>query len=120
MFRGCRAEDMPPHIYACAQQAYRSMLSARADQAIVLSGRSGSGKSTNVRHLVHYFTVVAGSSPNNVINGKARRPCGCVALVSRFVCLDFISTDGPKCGRKYMYMYLAFVYHHRQVRITAL
>ena len=74
MFRGCRAEDMPPHIYACAQQAYRSMLSARADQAIVLSGRSGSGKSTNVRHLVHYFTVVAGS-PNNLINGEALRCC---------------------------------------------
>ena len=69
MFRGCRAEDMPPHIYACAQQAYRAMLSSRMDQGIVLAGRSGAGKSTNLRHLVHFMTVAAGS-PNNVVNGE--------------------------------------------------
>ena len=61
MFRGCRPEDMPPHIYACAQQTYRSMLETRRDHSIVVTGLSGSGKSTNVRHLMHYFAVVAGT-----------------------------------------------------------
>ena len=56
MFKGCKAEDMPPHIYAAAQKAYRHMLSARTDQSLVLMGRSGGGKSTSVRHLMHYFT----------------------------------------------------------------
>ena len=68
MFKGCKAEDMPPHIYAAAQKAYRHMLSARTDQSLVLMGRSGGGKSTSVRHLMHYFTVAAGAI-NNLLNG---------------------------------------------------
>ena len=60
MFRGCRPEDMPPHIYAVAQTAYRNLLSSRHDQSIVLLGRSGSGKTTNARHLMQYYLVSAG------------------------------------------------------------
>ena len=69
MFQGCKPEDMPPHIYATAQTAYRDMLTSRADQSIVLLGRSGGGKSTNVRHLMHYF-VVASGSVGNILTGK--------------------------------------------------
>ena len=62
MFRGCKAEDMPPHIYAVAQRAYVSMLTNRRDQAIVFLGRSGSGKSTNAYHALHYLLLAAGRS----------------------------------------------------------
>ncbi|KAM9370459.1 unconventional myosin-XVIIIa [Phaethornis superciliosus] len=62
MFKGCRREDMSPHIYAVAQAAYRSMLMSRQDQAVVLLGASGSGKTTNCQHLVQYLTTIAGST----------------------------------------------------------
>ncbi|NXI38329.1 MY18A protein, partial [Galbula dea] len=62
MFKGCRREDMSPHIYAVAQAAYRSMLMSRQDQAIVLLGASGSGKTTNCQHLVQYLSTIAGST----------------------------------------------------------
>ncbi|NXA76724.1 MY18A protein, partial [Thryothorus ludovicianus] len=62
MFKGCRREDTSPHIYAVAQAAYRSMLMSRQDQAIVLLGASGSGKTTNCQHLVQYLATVAGST----------------------------------------------------------
>ncbi|NWU79364.1 MY18A protein, partial [Onychorhynchus coronatus] len=62
MFKGCRREDMSPHIYAVAQAAYRSMLMSRQDQAVVLLGTSGSGKTTNCQHLVQYLTTIAGST----------------------------------------------------------
>ncbi|NXU11505.1 MY18A protein, partial [Pardalotus punctatus] len=62
MFKGCRREDTSPHIYAVAQAAYRSMLMSRQDQAIVLLGASGSGKTTNCQHLVQYLTTIAGST----------------------------------------------------------
>ncbi|NXX27119.1 MY18A protein, partial [Nicator chloris] len=62
MFKGCRREDTSPHIYAVAQAAYRSMLMSRQDQAIVLLGASGSGKTTNCQHLVQYLATIAGSS----------------------------------------------------------
>uniref|UniRef100_H3BYA4 Myosin XVIIIA n=1 Tax=Tetraodon nigroviridis TaxID=99883 RepID=H3BYA4_TETNG len=62
MFKGCRREDSAPHIYAVAQAAYRSLLTTRQDQSVVLLGKSGSGKTTNCQHLLQYLVSVAGSS----------------------------------------------------------
>ncbi|NWQ63713.1 MY18A protein, partial [Neopipo cinnamomea] len=62
MFKGCRREDTSPHIYAVAQAAYRSMLMSRQDQAVVLLGASGSGKTTNCQHLVQYLATISGST----------------------------------------------------------
>ncbi|NXN96864.1 MY18A protein, partial [Rhinopomastus cyanomelas] len=62
MFKGCRREDSSPHIYAVAQAAYRDVLMSRQDQAIVLLGASGSGKTTNCQHLVQYLATIAGST----------------------------------------------------------
>ncbi|XP_057663669.1 unconventional myosin-XVIIIa isoform X1 [Diorhabda carinulata] len=60
LFKGCKTEDMPPHIYSMAQSSYHAMLSTRRDQSIVFMGRSGSGKTTNFRHCVQYLVTAAG------------------------------------------------------------
>lgn len=57
MFKECKIEDMPPHIYTVAATAHRDMLLSRKDQSIVLMGRSGSGKTVNLKHVLHYFAV---------------------------------------------------------------
>ncbi|XP_016523807.1 unconventional myosin-XVIIIa isoform X5 [Poecilia formosa] len=62
MFKGCRKEDTAPHIYSMAQAAYRSLLTTRQDQSIVLLGKSGSGKTTNCQHLIQYLVTIAGST----------------------------------------------------------
>lgn len=61
LFKGCKQDDMPPHIYSIAQTAYNFLLSTRRDQAIILLGRSGSGKTTNLRHLLQYFAITSNS-----------------------------------------------------------
>ncbi|KAF2362555.1 Myosin head motor domain [Trinorchestia longiramus] len=66
MFRGCRQEEMPPHIYSIGQSAYREMVSTRRDQSIVFLGRSGAGKTTNFRHVLHYLALATPSS-NSVL-----------------------------------------------------
>ena len=55
MFKECKVEDMPPHIYSVAQSSHRTMLRSRRDQSIAFIGRSGSGKSTNAKHVINYF-----------------------------------------------------------------
>lgn len=62
MFRGCKAEDMPPHVFSMAQTAYRTMLETRRDQSIIFMGRSGSGKSTSFKHVLYYLSLAAGLS----------------------------------------------------------
>ena len=76
MFRGCRPEDMPPHVYATAQIAYRNMLATRTDQSILLMGRSGGGKTTNGRHMLHYLAVAAGTL-GHTLSGMY---CNCIML----------------------------------------
>ncbi|KAK2587454.1 hypothetical protein KPH14_003162 [Odynerus spinipes] len=61
MFRGCKSEDMPPHVYAMVQAAYRGMLATRRDHSLVFLGRSGAGKTTNFKHALHYLVLAAGT-----------------------------------------------------------
>lgn len=92
MFKGCRREDTSPHIYAVAQAAYRSMLMSRQDQAIVLLGASGSGKTTNCQHLVQYLATIAGST-GKVFSGESLVGCGVSVPLLRAPC--FAATAHP-------------------------
>ncbi|KAK5966184.1 Myosin-XVIIIa [Trichostrongylus colubriformis] len=60
LFKGCRRGQMPAHIYATAQQVYRNLQMTGQNQCIVLTGNSGSGKTTQLRNFVHYLAEVAG------------------------------------------------------------
>lgn len=62
MFRGCKTEDMPPHVYSLAQTAYRAMLETRRDQSMIFFGRSASGKTTSFKHALYYLALAAGST----------------------------------------------------------
>ena len=79
MFRGCKPDDMPPHIYSTAQTAYRALLGQRQDQSVVLLGRSGSGKTANGRHLLHYLvsasTAAAPPSTARAVTGQWQLMC---------------------------------------------
>lgn len=60
MFRGCKSEDMPPHIYSVAQSAYETVISTRQDGSVVFMGPTGSGKTTSYRHTLLFLALIAG------------------------------------------------------------
>ncbi|CAD6190812.1 unnamed protein product [Caenorhabditis auriculariae] len=60
LFKGCRRGQMPAHLYATAQQVYRNLQMTGQNQNIVLTGVTGSGKSTQLRALAQYLSAVAG------------------------------------------------------------
>lgn len=56
-----------PHVYACAASAYRELIKAKENQAFVISGQSGAGKTETTKIVLQYLATVAksGSTDRN-------------------------------------------------------
>jgi len=62
-YRGKYQYEMPPHVYALADQMYRNMLQEGEDQCVIISGESGAGKTVTSKHIMQYIAAVTGHSP---------------------------------------------------------
>ncbi|ULU11166.1 hypothetical protein L3Y34_014981 [Caenorhabditis briggsae] len=58
-FKGKKRKEMPPHVFAVTEEAYRSMLQERDDQSILCTGESGAGKTENTKKVIQYLAYVA-------------------------------------------------------------
>uniref|UniRef100_A0A6P7FRP1 Myosin heavy chain 95F n=1 Tax=Diabrotica virgifera virgifera TaxID=50390 RepID=A0A6P7FRP1_DIAVI len=54
-YKGKSLGQMPPHIFAVADKAYRDMLVLKQSQSIIVSGESGAGKTESTKHLLKYL-----------------------------------------------------------------
>ncbi|KAL5473297.1 hypothetical protein EMCRGX_G027764 [Ephydatia muelleri] len=68
MYRGKRKTEMPPHIFAVADNAYHDMLQDQENQSILITGESGAGKTENTKKVIQYFAVVAPSTQKQQTN----------------------------------------------------
>ncbi|XP_015236697.1 PREDICTED: myosin-10-like isoform X6 [Cyprinodon variegatus] len=73
MYRGKKRHEMPPHIYAISEAAYRSMLQDREDQSILCTGESGAGKTENTKKVIQYLAHVASSHKGSTL-GRNKEP----------------------------------------------
>uniref|UniRef100_A0A8C9ZCY7 Myosin, heavy chain 10, non-muscle n=1 Tax=Sander lucioperca TaxID=283035 RepID=A0A8C9ZCY7_SANLU len=55
MYRGKKRHEIPPHIYAISESAYRCMLQGKSE------GESGAGKTENTKKVIQYLAHVASS-----------------------------------------------------------
>lgn len=71
MYKGKKRHEMPPHIYAITDTAYRSMMQDREDQSILCTGESGAGKTENTKKVIQYLAHVASSFKSKKDQGNA-------------------------------------------------
>merc|ERR1719412_3419395 len=63
IYKGKKRHEVPPHVFAITDIAYRSMLQDREDQSILCTGESGAGKTENTKKVIQYLAFVAASKP---------------------------------------------------------
>ncbi|XP_051466963.1 myosin-9 [Apus apus] len=73
MYKGKKRHEMPPHIYAITDTAYRSMMQDREDQSILCTGESGAGKTENTKKVIQYLAHVASSHKSKKDQGELER-----------------------------------------------
>ncbi|KHN84458.1 Myosin heavy chain, non-muscle [Toxocara canis] len=73
-FKGKKRHEMPPHIFAIADTAYRSMLQEREDQSILCTGESGAGKTENTKKVIQYLAYVAGATRQSKTPSSPAKP----------------------------------------------
>jgi len=62
IYLGKRRNECPPHLWAIAETAYRGMLQNSKNQAMLITGESGAGKTENTKKVITYLAMVATSS----------------------------------------------------------
>merc|ERR1719259_712030 len=70
IYKGKKRLEVPPHVFAITDTAYRSMLQDREDQSILCTGESGAGKTENTKKVIQYLAYVAASKAKGGSTGE--------------------------------------------------
>ncbi|XP_076854557.1 unconventional myosin-Ih [Brachyhypopomus gauderio] len=62
LYMGVNFYELPPHIYALADNAYQNMLTEANNHFILISGESGAGKTEATKKILQYYAVSCPSS----------------------------------------------------------
>ena len=59
IYLGKRRNEVPPHLWAITETAYRNMLTNLKNQSMLITGESGAGKTENTKKVIAYLAQVA-------------------------------------------------------------
>ena len=79
-YRGKKKNEVPPHLYLVADNAYAAMMRDRENQSMLITGESGAGKTENTKKVIQYFAFVAAG-----VSGKKVSAEVCFLLSKKYI-----------------------------------
>ncbi|KAJ1920248.1 class II myosin [Mycoemilia scoparia] len=64
-YRGKNKLELPPHVFAIAEDAFKNMLAYKENQCVIISGESGAGKTEAAKKIMQYIAAVSGGENNS-------------------------------------------------------
>ena len=62
LYKGKFRHELPPHIFALAEETYRNMKNEKSNQCCIISGESGAGKTVAAKQIMQYIAAVSGGN----------------------------------------------------------
>ena len=60
IYKDKKMGEMPPHIFAVADNSYHNMKRYQDNQCVIISGESGAGKTESTKLILQYLAAVSG------------------------------------------------------------
>ena len=90
------ADGTEPHVYGMAARAYQKMMASGNNQAVVISGESGAGKTETAKFLLQYLAAAASGTSHNSEDGRGslqRAVMGSNPIMESFGCAKTVRND---------------------------
>jgi myosin heavy subunit len=100
-------ESEPPHIFAVAAATHRAMVTESTNQAVVISGESGAGKTESARFVLQYLRFVTNATEDLEMRIHTSQP-----LTEAFGCAKTMRNDNrcrapPRCAQPLQHLFCA-------------
>lgn len=69
-YKGKQSYEVPPHVFQLAEETYKSLIVEQYNQAVIISGESGAGKTEASKGIMMYIAAVTGSTSKAVDHVK--------------------------------------------------
>ena len=73
-YKNKQREEVPPHIYAISDLAFRNMLEEHENQSILVTGESGAGKTENTKKVIQYLAAITSSNSSAITRNIIKSP----------------------------------------------
>ncbi|RKP06216.1 P-loop containing nucleoside triphosphate hydrolase protein, partial [Thamnocephalis sphaerospora] len=94
--------EMPPHVFAIAENAYFKMHSYKENQCVIISGESGAGKTEAAKKIMQYIAAVSGGQGSSSIQEVKDMVLATNPLLESFGCAKTLRNNNSSRHGKYL------------------